>query len=71
VEETKDNSKKLWTHAKETLNLDQLNKKSAKLGVQDKINLKFSKQVFQFQAEKLAVLENDEELPDHMKENLP
>ena len=40
------------------------------MGVQDQINLKFSKQLFAFQAEKILLLENDEELPDHMKKEI-
>ncbi|KAA1120057.1 hypothetical protein PGT21_037090 [Puccinia graminis f. sp. tritici] len=44
MNQTKENSKKLWAHAKETVNLEKLDKKSAELGVRDQINRNFSKQ---------------------------
>ncbi|KAI7943268.1 hypothetical protein MJO29_013112 [Puccinia striiformis f. sp. tritici] len=65
------NSKKLWTETKETLDLDKLNKKSAKLAVRDQLNLKFSIQVFAFQAEKISLLAAGEELPPHMDQDIP
>ncbi|KAI9625284.1 hypothetical protein KEM48_010973 [Puccinia striiformis f. sp. tritici PST-130] len=71
MEETIINSKKLWTETKETLDLDKLNKKSAKLAVRDQLNLKFSKQVFAFQAEKISLLAAGEELPPHMDQDIP
>ncbi|KAA1109150.1 hypothetical protein PGTUg99_003972 [Puccinia graminis f. sp. tritici] len=69
--ETKEKSKKLWTHVKETVNLDKLDKKSAEFGVRDQINRKFSKQLFKFNAKKLELLENGEELPTHMDQEIP
>ncbi|EFP84007.1 uncharacterized protein PGTG_09720 [Puccinia graminis f. sp. tritici CRL 75-36-700-3] len=71
MEETKENSKKLWTETKETLNLDKLNAKSAKLAVRDQINLRFSKQVFNFQSEKIALLAAGEELPTRFEQDIP
>ncbi|POW18334.1 hypothetical protein PSHT_05903 [Puccinia striiformis] len=71
MEETIINSKKLWTETKETLDLDKLNKKSAKLAVRDQLNLKFSIQVFAFQAEKISLLAAGEELPPHMDQDIP
>ncbi|KAI9614272.1 hypothetical protein KEM48_009232 [Puccinia striiformis f. sp. tritici PST-130] len=52
TEETSKNSEELWTYTKETLNPDKLDKKVAELAVRDQINLKFSRQVFDFQQEK-------------------
>ncbi|EFP92502.1 uncharacterized protein PGTG_18327 [Puccinia graminis f. sp. tritici CRL 75-36-700-3] len=69
--ETKEKSKKLWTHVKETVNLDKLDKKSAEFGVRDQINRKFSKQLFKFDAKKLELLENGEELSTHMDQEIP
>ncbi|KAI7952858.1 hypothetical protein MJO29_008489 [Puccinia striiformis f. sp. tritici] len=71
MEETIINSKKLWTETKETLDLEKLNKKSAQLAVKDQLNLKFSKQVFAFQAEKISLLAAGEELPCHMDQDIP
>ncbi|KAA1106546.1 hypothetical protein PGT21_036034 [Puccinia graminis f. sp. tritici] len=71
MEETIKNSKKLWTCAKETLDLDKLNKKSSELAVRDQINLKFSNQLFHFQEEKIALIESGEELPEHMDQDIP
>ncbi|EFP82632.1 uncharacterized protein PGTG_08828 [Puccinia graminis f. sp. tritici CRL 75-36-700-3] len=59
------------THVKETVNLDKLDKKSAEFGVRDQINRKFSKQLFKFDAKKLELLENGEELPTHMDQEIP
>ncbi|EFP91328.2 uncharacterized protein PGTG_16982 [Puccinia graminis f. sp. tritici CRL 75-36-700-3] len=69
--ETKEKSKKLWTHVKETVNLDKLDKKSAEFGVRDQINRKFSRKLFKFDAKKLELLENGEELPTHMDQEIP
>jgi hypothetical protein len=71
MEETKQNSKKLWTETKKTLTLDKLRVKSSKLAVQDQLNLKFSKQVFDFQAEKIVLVARGEELPTHMEQDIP
>jgi hypothetical protein len=53
--------------------LDKLHRKSAKLVVRDHINCRFSKQLFKFkseQEEKVATLAPEEELPDHLKQEL-
>ncbi|EHS62789.1 uncharacterized protein PGTG_22701 [Puccinia graminis f. sp. tritici CRL 75-36-700-3] len=71
MEKTKENSKKLWTHAKETVNLDKLDKKSADLGVRDQINRKFAKQLFKFDAKKVQLLEDGEELSSDMDQEVP
>ncbi|KAI7938826.1 hypothetical protein MJO28_014405 [Puccinia striiformis f. sp. tritici] len=71
TEETSKNSEELWTYTKETLNPDKLDKKSAELAVRDQINLKFSRRVFDFQQEKIALLSTGEELPTHMMQDVP
>jgi hypothetical protein len=62
MKKTKESSKKLWTHAKQTLNKEKLDKESAKLGVRDQINQTFCKKLYEFDAEKI----DEQELPDHM-----
>ncbi|EFP94111.1 uncharacterized protein PGTG_20148 [Puccinia graminis f. sp. tritici CRL 75-36-700-3] len=71
MEETKQNSQKLWTETKKTLTVEKLRVESSKLAVQDQLNLKFSKQVFDFQAEKIALVARGEELPTHMEQDIP
>ncbi|EFP93436.2 uncharacterized protein PGTG_19239 [Puccinia graminis f. sp. tritici CRL 75-36-700-3] len=72
MEKTVENSKKLWTYAKEPLmNLEKLNKKSSDLAVRDQINLTFCKQLFDFQEKKLNILQAGEELPPDMDQDVP
>ncbi|KAA1102937.1 hypothetical protein PGTUg99_037473 [Puccinia graminis f. sp. tritici] len=72
MEQTVENSKKLWTCAKEPLmNLEKLNKKSSDLAVRDQINLTFCKQLFDFQEKKLNILQAGEELPPDMDQDVP
>ncbi|EFP86785.2 uncharacterized protein PGTG_13167 [Puccinia graminis f. sp. tritici CRL 75-36-700-3] len=71
MEETIKNSKELWKCAKETLSLKKLNKKSSKLAARDAINLKFSEQVFKFEAEKIGLLQREEELPPEIEQSIP
>jgi hypothetical protein len=71
MKKTKESSKELWTHAKQTLNEEKLDKESAKLGVRDQINRTFCKKLFEFNAEKIDLLENEQELPDHMDQEIP
>ncbi|EHS64057.1 uncharacterized protein PGTG_22112 [Puccinia graminis f. sp. tritici CRL 75-36-700-3] len=40
MEETKQNSKKLWTETRKSLTLEKLRVESSKLAVQDQLNLK-------------------------------
>jgi hypothetical protein len=39
--------------------------------VRNPINLKFAKELFKFQEEKIRILAKDKELPPHMKQELP
>ena len=48
-----------------------MNAKSSELGVQDQINLQFSKQVFKFHKEKIEILKSGEDLPKHMDQDVP
>ncbi|EFP81051.1 uncharacterized protein PGTG_07303 [Puccinia graminis f. sp. tritici CRL 75-36-700-3] len=72
MEQTIENSKKLWTFAKKPLtNLEKLNTESAKLAFRDQMNLKFCKQLFEFESKKIATLEEDGELPPEMDQPIP
>ncbi|OAV89021.1 hypothetical protein PTTG_28844 [Puccinia triticina 1-1 BBBD Race 1] len=72
MEQTTENSKKLWECAKEpSMTLEKYNTRSAKLAVRDQINIKFAKQLFNFEEEKIAILQADEELPPHMDQPIP
>jgi hypothetical protein len=71
MEETIKNSTELWKCAKETLSLKKLNEKSSKLAARDAINLKFSEQVFKFEAEKIGLLQREEEIPPEMEQLIP
>jgi hypothetical protein len=67
-----ENSKKLWACAKEPgMNLDKYNTTSAELAVRDQINLKFAKQLFHFESEKIAILQENDKLPAHMDQAMP
>ncbi|EFP86454.2 uncharacterized protein PGTG_12410 [Puccinia graminis f. sp. tritici CRL 75-36-700-3] len=72
MEKTIENSKKLWTCAKKPfMNVEKLATESAKLAIRDQINLKFCKELFAFEAEKTAILQEGEELPHHMDQEIP
>jgi hypothetical protein len=71
MQETKRSSVELWKYSKETKNMDKLNKRSAELAVQDQINWNFTNQLIKFEEEKLAILENKEELPEEMDKPIP
>jgi hypothetical protein len=71
-QKTRENTEKLWKCAKEPgMTLDKLSSKSAYLAMQDPINLKFAKQLFQFEAEKMQMLQENDELPPHMNQAIP
>ncbi|PLW22365.1 hypothetical protein PCASD_15908 [Puccinia coronata f. sp. avenae] len=71
MEETSKNSKALWAYVKETMKLDKLNKKSLEFGVRDQINQKFAKQLFDYKAERVAIIKSGEELPEDMTNEIP
>ncbi|KAA1126543.1 hypothetical protein PGTUg99_026820 [Puccinia graminis f. sp. tritici] len=72
MEKTIENSKKLWTCAKKPfMNVEKLATESAKSAVRDQINLKFCKELCAFEAEKTAILQEGEELPPHMDQEIP
>jgi hypothetical protein len=65
MEETIKNLEYLWKYVKETVTLDKLNTKSAKLGFRDQIIQRLSQKVFQHDNKQTAPLvELGTELPE-------